>query len=131
MKKKIFIVLFLIASFFAFAEQSNSIKIDHYFGEYLSADYIVFRYHLNLFKDGSFLFVASGGNVDGMASGRFSLDDNKINFVTNSYKGKNVNFLFRQNETFSIEEATSDMLVLKNTNPFDKSFSMPIKFMVD
>ena len=80
--------------------------------------------------NGTFVFVVSGGNIDGMAIGTFAISNNKINFNVSSYSGKNAKLVFRENETFNIEKATSDLLILKNTNPPDAAFSIPIRFEV-
>lgn len=108
----------------------ETVQITPYIGKNLAAEYLTLQYRLTLLKDGTFIFVATGGNIDGMATGVFNLTGNKINFTTNTYSGKNLNLVFRQKETFRIEKATSDSLVLKNTNPPDAAFSIPINYAV-
>lgn len=114
----------------SFIAAKNNTHSNSFIGKTLSAIYNTLNYRLILSTDGSFVFVVSGGNIDGMATGTFVISNNKINFTTNTYSGKNLNLVFRQKETFRIEKATSDSLVLKNTNPPDALFSIPIKFEI-
>lgn len=112
------------------AAKNNVTQSNYLIGKNLSAVYNTLNYGLILSANGTFVFVVSGGNIDGMAIGTFAISNNKINFNVSSYSGKNAKLVFRENETFNIEKATSDLLILKNTNPPDAAFSIPIRFEV-
>lgn len=97
-------------------------------GKLWDAKYLTLGYSLMLQEDNTFVFVASGGDIDGMASGTYTITDDTISFSTVSYKGKNVNLIFRQSESYKIESITANSFIMKNTNPLDDVFGRPITF---
>ena len=85
-------------------------------------------YSLLLQNDNKFIFVASGGNIDGMATGAYTINDDILSFSTLSYSGKNVNLIFRQSESYKIESITANGFIMKNTNTQDELLSRSITF---
>lgn len=106
----------------------GKLQLNDLVDKFWDAEYLTLKYSLLLQKDNSFIFIASGGNIDGMATGTYTITDDIISFSTLSYRGKNVNLIFRQSESYKIENITANSFIMKNTNPPDDLFAMPIPF---
>ena len=106
----------------------GKLQLNDLVDKFWDAEYLTLKYSLMLQKDNSFIFIASGGNIDGMATGTYTITDDIISFSTLSYRGKNVNLIFRQSESYKIENITANSFIMKNTNPPDDLFAMPIPF---
>lgn len=112
------------------AEEKNKgkLKLNDLVGKLWDAKYLTLGYSLMLQKDNTFVFVASGGDIDGMASGTYTITGDTISFSTLSYSGKNVNLIFRQSESYKIESIAANSFIMKNINPLDGIFGRPITF---
>ena len=106
----------------------EKLQLSDLVGKLWEAEYFTLMYSLLLQNDNKFIFVASGGNIDGMATGAYTINDDILSFSTLSYSGKNLALVFRQSESYKIESMTADSLILKNINPPDDLFGTPITF---
>lgn len=106
----------------------ETLQLSNFLDKWLDAKYITLSYSLILQKDNSFIFVASGENIDGMATGTYIINDDILSFSTLSYRGKNVNLIFRQSESYKIESITANGFIMKNTNAPDELLSRSITF---
>ena len=94
----------------------GKLQLSNLVDKWLDAKYITLSYSLILQKDNSFIVVASGEYIDGMATGTYTINDDILSFSTLSYRGKNINLIFRQSESYKIESMTADSFRLENIN---------------
>ena len=98
------------------------LQLSNFLDKWLDAKYITLSYSLILQKDNS------GDSIDGMAIGTYTINDDILSFSTLSYRGKNVNLIFRQSESYKIESITANGFIMKNTNAPDELLSRSITF---
>lgn len=104
MKKILFTAFFLLISSLSFAEDT-----------WWKCEELGFQHSLMLYEDSSFVWAISGQAVDGMATGKYSITNNKIQFTTTTQYG-NINLILEVQENFEIISFTEYELSLKNTD---------------
>ncbi|MGI5075958.1 hypothetical protein E4N71_11140 [Treponema vincentii] len=109
-------------------KSGGKLQLSNLVDKWWDAEYFTLKYSLLLQKDNSFIVVASGEYIDGMATGTYTINDDILSFSTLSYRGKNVNLIFRQYESYKIESMTADSFRLENINPPDDLFGTPLTF---
>lgn len=96
-----------------------------------TTDYVIFSEILDIFSDGSFVWIISGGKVDGMANGVYSIDDQGgkkfIIFKTTTQRG-NISLLLDKIEKFEILKITDSELEIKTTKSDDLFKNIPMSF---
>lgn len=104
MKKILFTAFFLLICSLSFAEDT-----------WWKCEELGFQHSLMLYEDSSFVWAISGQAVDGMATGKYSITNNKIQFTTTTQYG-NINLILEVQENFEIISFTEYELSLKNTD---------------